>query len=74
MQDYEKDEAAEVSHQPVKPEFTRKKVREATGDAKFNFTGTYTVKYRVEGSIGYIHATDTIVDDHILVCSSRRQR
>lgn len=36
--DYEKDEAAEVSHQPVKPEFTRKKVRKATGYAKFNFT------------------------------------
>ncbi|CDJ66436.1 hypothetical protein, conserved [Eimeria necatrix] len=27
-----------VSHQPVKPEFTRKKVRKATGYAKFNFS------------------------------------
>ncbi|CDI87844.1 hypothetical protein, conserved [Eimeria praecox] len=36
--DYGKDDAAEVSHQPVKAEFTRKKVRKATGYAKFNFT------------------------------------
>ncbi|XP_026189755.1 uncharacterized protein LOC34619086 [Cyclospora cayetanensis] len=31
------DGVEEVSHQPVKPEFTRKKVRKATGYAKFNF-------------------------------------
>ncbi|OEH79916.1 hypothetical protein cyc_02197 [Cyclospora cayetanensis] len=35
------DGVEEVSHQPVKPEFTRKKVRKATGYAKFNFAGTY---------------------------------
>lgn len=28
----------ELIHQPVKPEFTRKKVRKATGYAKFNFS------------------------------------
>lgn len=48
-QDYEKDEAAQVSHQPVKPEFTRKKVRKATGYAKFNFSGTSTAKCGVGG-------------------------
>lgn len=31
-------ECMELIHQPVKPEFTRKKVRKATGYAKFNFS------------------------------------
>ncbi|CDJ51828.1 hypothetical protein, conserved [Eimeria brunetti] len=36
--DYGNEDPVQVSHQPVKPEFTRKKVRKATGYAKFNFS------------------------------------
>ena len=46
LKDSDGAEEGGVSHQPVKPEFTRKKVRKATGYAKFNFSG---------GLSGHVH-------------------